>query len=202
VLPAITAFLERRRKLKVNAEKSAVARPWPRKFLGYRRTWHREAKRKIAEPSRARFAEKVRPALRAGRGRSLKRVIEDLNPLLRGWVSYFRRTAVQGVLQELDGWIRHKLRTLRWRPWKRNHTGAENLMRAGLSAARAWRSATNGRGPCCNGGAAHMHAAILSLASTAGDWFRCWILSAAPLAGFMNRRMRNRKSGGVGGRRE
>jgi RNA-directed DNA polymerase len=65
VLPAITAFLERRRKLKVNAEKSAVARPWPRKFLGYRRTWHREAKRKIAEPSRARFAEKVRPALRA-----------------------------------------------------------------------------------------------------------------------------------------
>jgi RNA-directed DNA polymerase len=73
VLPAITAFLERRRKLKVNAEKSAVARPWPRKFLGYRRTWHREAKRKIAEPSRARFVEKVRPALRAGRGRSLKR---------------------------------------------------------------------------------------------------------------------------------
>jgi hypothetical protein len=111
VLPAITAFLERRRKLKVNAEKSAVARPWPRKFLGYRRTWHREAKRKIAEPSRARFAEKVRPALRAGRGRSLKRVIEDLNPLLRGWVSYFRRTAVQGVLQELDGWIRHKLQS-------------------------------------------------------------------------------------------
>ena len=159
VMTAITAFLERRLKLKVNAEKSAVARPWQRKFLGYSMTWHREPKLKIAEPSRARFAEKVRKALRAGRGRSLKRVIEDLNPLLRGWVSYFRLTAVKGVLEELDGWIRHKLRTLLWRQWKRNHTRAQNLMRAGLSEARAWRSATNGRGPWWNGGASHMHAA-------------------------------------------
>lgn len=159
VMRAITAFLERRLKLKVNAEKSAVARPWQRKFLGYSMTWHREPKLKIAEPSRERFAEKVRKALRAGRGRSLKRVIEDLNPLLRGWVSYFRLTAVQGVLEELDGWIRHKLRTLLWRQWKRNHTRAQNLMRAGLSEARAWQSATNGRGPWWNGGASHMHAA-------------------------------------------
>jgi RNA-directed DNA polymerase len=159
VMTAITAFLERRLKLKVNAEKSAVARPWQRKFLGYSMTWHREPKLKIAEPSRERFAEKVRKALRAGRGRSLKRVIDDLNPLLRGWVSYFRLTAVKGVLAELDGWIRHKLRTLLWRQWKRNHTRAQNLMRAGLSEARAWQSATNGRGPWWNGGASHMHAA-------------------------------------------
>jgi RNA-directed DNA polymerase len=159
VMRAITAFLERRLKLKVNAEKSAVARPWQRKFLGYSMTWHREPKLKIAEPSRQRFAEKVRKALRAGRGRSLNQVIEDLNPLWRGWVSYFRLTAVKGVLEELDGWLRHKLRTLLWRQWKRNHTRAQNLMRAGLSEARAWPSATNGRGPWWNGGASHMHAA-------------------------------------------
>jgi hypothetical protein len=101
----------------------------------------------------------VRKALRAGRGRSLKQVIEDLNPLLRGWVSYFRLTEVKGVLEELEGWIRHKLRTLLWRQWKRNHTRAQNLMRAGLHAARAWQSATNGRGPWWNGGASHMNAA-------------------------------------------
>jgi RNA-directed DNA polymerase len=84
VMTLITAFLERRLKLKVNADKSAVARPWQRKFLGYSMTWHRTPKLKIAGPSRQRFAEKVGKALRAGRGRSLKQVIEDLNPLLRG----------------------------------------------------------------------------------------------------------------------
>lgn len=160
VMAAITAFLERRLKLKVNVEKSAVARPWQRKFLGYSMTWHREPKLRIAEPSRQRFAEKVRKALRAGRGRSLKRVIEDLNPLLRGWVSYFRLTEVKGVLEELDGWLRHKLRVLLWRQWKRNYTRAQNLMRAGLSSVRAWQSATNGHGPWWNGGASHMNEAF------------------------------------------
>ena len=159
VMTAITAFLERRLKLKVNADKSAVARPWQRKFLGYSMTWHRQPKLRIAEPSRQRFAEKVRKALRAGRGRNLKRVIEDLNPLLRGWVSYFRLTEVKGVLEELDGWIRHKLRTLLWRQGKRNHTRAQHLMRTGLSEVRAWQSATNGHGPWWNGGASHMNEA-------------------------------------------
>lgn len=160
VMAAITAFLERRLKLKVNADKSAVARPWQRKFLGYSITWHPEPKLRIAAPSRQRFAEKVRKALRAGRGRSLKRLIEDLNPLLRGWVSYFRLTEVTRGLDELDGWIRHKLRTLLWRHWKRSHTRAQNLLRAGLSEKRAWQSATNGRGPWWNGGASHMHEAF------------------------------------------
>jgi RNA-directed DNA polymerase len=159
VMTEITAFLERRLKLKVNAGKSAVARPWQRKFLGYSMTWHREPKLRVAETSRQRFAEKVRKALRAGRGRNLKRVIEDLNPLLRGWVSYFRLSEVKGVLEELDGWIRHKLRTLLWRQWKRNYTRATNLMRAGLRHAQAWQSATNGHGPWWNGGASHMHEA-------------------------------------------
>jgi RNA-directed DNA polymerase len=159
VMAEITGFLERRLKLKVNADKSAVARPWQRKFLGYSMTWHREPKLRIAEPSRKRFAEKARKALRAGRGRSLKQAIEDLNPLLRGWVSYFRLAENKRVLEELDGWIRHKLRTLLWRQWKRNHTRAQNLMRAGLGEARAWQSATNGRGPWWNGGASHMNAA-------------------------------------------
>ena len=159
VMTAITAFLERRLKLKVNADKSAVARPWQRKFLGYSMTWHRQPKLRIAEPSRQRFAEKVRKALRAGRGRNLKRVIEDLNPLLRGWVSYFRLTEVKGVLEELDGWIRHRLRTLLWRQGKRNHTRAQHLMRAGLREVRAWQSATNGHGPWWNGGASHMNEA-------------------------------------------
>jgi len=159
VRAAITVFLERRLKLKVNAEKSAVARPWQRKFLGYSMTWHRQPKLKIAPTSRERFTEKIRKTLRAARGRGLQQVIEQLNPLLRGWMAYFRLTEVKGVLEELDGWLRHKLRTLLWRQWKRNHTRARNLMRAGLDEQRAWQSATNGRGPWWNGDASHMHAA-------------------------------------------
>src|SRR5215831_12015094 len=84
VMAAIREFLEKKLKLKVNADKSAVARPW-RKVLGYSMTWHQQPKRKIAEPSRQRFADKVRKALKSGRSQNLKRVIEEINPLLRGW---------------------------------------------------------------------------------------------------------------------
>ena len=158
-MTAITAFLEQRLKLKVNAAKSAVARPWQRKFLGYSMTWHKKPKLKIAQQSRERFAEKVRKALQEARGKSLKQAVEQLNPQLRGWISYFRLTEVKGVLEELDGWIRHRLRALLWRQWKRNHTRAKNLMRRGLQQQRAWQSATNGHGPWWNSGASHMNEA-------------------------------------------
>ena len=159
VMQAVTAFLEAVLKLKINASKSAVARPWERKFLGYSMTWHKKPKLKIAEASRKRLAEKVRKTMRKARGQSLKQTIEQLNPILRGWTAYFRLTEVKGVLEELDGWIRHKLRTVLWRQWKRVYARAKNLMRAGIDEVRAWRSATNGRGPWWNGGASHMNAA-------------------------------------------
>jgi RNA-directed DNA polymerase len=158
-MQAITAFLEQKLKLKVNASKSAVARPWERKFLGYSMTWHKKPKLKIAPPSRERLTEKIRKTLREARGGSLKQTIERLNPILRGWVAYFRLTEVKGVLEDLDGWIRRKLRVLLWRQWKQVYTRARNLMRAGLGEVRAWQSATNGHGPWWNGGAPHMNAA-------------------------------------------
>jgi group II intron reverse transcriptase/maturase len=159
VMQAVTAFLEAVLKLKINASKSAVARPWERKFLGYSMTWHKKPKLKIAQQSRERLAEKIRETLRKARGQSLQRAIERLNPVLRGWVAYFRLTEVKGVLEVLDGWIRHRLRTLLWRQWKRVYARVKHLMRAGIDEARAWRSATNGRGPWWNGGASHMNAA-------------------------------------------
>lgn len=159
VMAEITAFLEQKLKLKVNADKSAVARPWQRKFLGYSVSWHRKPKLKIAPSSRQRLTEKIRQTLRGARGQSLRQVIAQLNPLLRGWVAYFRLTEEKGVLEEFDGWIRRKLRALLWRHWKRGHTRARNLKRAGLDQARAWPSATHGRGPWWNGGRSHMNAA-------------------------------------------
>jgi RNA-directed DNA polymerase len=160
VRQAITTFLEQRLKLRVNAAKSAVARPWERKFLGYSMTWHRKPKLKIATQSRQRLAEKIRLALRRGRGQSMQQVIKWLNPVLRGWMAYFRLTEVKKVLEELDGWLRHKLRTLLWRQWKRVFTRARNLMKAGIDKVRAWKSATNGRGPWWNSGASHMNHAF------------------------------------------
>jgi group II intron reverse transcriptase/maturase len=155
----ITEFLEKKLALQVNCDKSAWARPWERKFLGYSLTCQVEARLKIAPESLKRLHQKLREQLRAGRGRSLAATISELNPLLRGWMSYFRLTEVKGVLEELDGWVRRKLRALLWRQWKRVITRARALMKRGLVRARAWQSATNGRGAWWNAGASHMNAA-------------------------------------------
>ena len=145
VRQSITAFLEQRLKLKVNAAKSAVARPWEGKFLGYSMTWHKKAKLKIASQSRQRLAEKIRLAFRRGRGQSMQPVMERLNSVLRGWMAYFRLSEVKNVLEELDGWLRRRLRTLLWRQWKRVYRRALNRMKAGIDKDRAWKSATHGR---------------------------------------------------------
>jgi RNA-directed DNA polymerase len=137
--------------LKVNAEESAVARPWERKFLGYTLTWHRESRLKVAVSSVQRLKEKLREIFRRGRGRNLAKLIEEeLTPLLRGWMNYFRLAEVKGTFDELDGWIRRKLRGLIWRQWKRPFTRLQGLMQRGLANAQALKSAMNGRGPWWN----------------------------------------------------
>ena len=161
VLKSLTTFLEQRLRLKVNAEKSAVARPWERKFLGYSFTSQREARLKVASASVQRLKEKLREIFRRGRGRNLGKLIEEeLTPLLRGWLNYFRLAEVKGIFDELDSWIRRKLRNLIWRKWKRPFTRATKLMQRGLAKAQALKSAANGRGPWWNAGAAHMNAAF------------------------------------------
>lgn len=161
VMKSLTRFLERRLRLRVNAEKSAVARPWERKFLGYTLTWHRQSRLKVAASSVQRLKEKLREIFRRGRGRNLGKLIADeLTPLLRGWMNYFRLAEVKGVFEELDGWIRRKLRGVIWRQWKRPFTRVQRLRQRGLAEVQAWKSATNGRGPWWNAGASHMHAAF------------------------------------------
>jgi RNA-directed DNA polymerase len=157
VMSGVRTFLEGALKLRVNTEKSAVARPWERKFLGFSVTAQRETRLRIAAASVQRLTQKVRDLMRAGRGRSLARTIEDLNPLLRGWINYFRLTESKAVLEELDSWMRRRLRCLLWRQWRRPATRARNLRALGLSAERARLSAGNGHGPWWNAGASHMN---------------------------------------------
>src|ERR1041384_2978062 len=161
VKESITKFLEKRLRLKVNEEKSAIGRPWERKFLGYSMTWHREPRLKVADNSVKRLKEKLREILRQGRGRNIgQQIEEELTPLLRGWMNYFRLAEVKGIFEELDSWIRRKLRCVIWRQWKRIFARAKGMMKRGLDKDRAVRSAKNGRGPWWNAGASHMNAAF------------------------------------------
>jgi group II intron reverse transcriptase/maturase len=160
VMASVTRFLADTLKLTVNIAKSAVAPPWKRKFLGYSLTWHKAPKLKIAPTSLKRLEDKIREVFKGARGRSLTTVIAELNPILRGWMAYFKLTETKRALEELDGWIRHKLRCILWRQWKRPYTRAKNLMKAGLTEERAWRSACNQRGPWWNSGASHMNQAF------------------------------------------
>jgi group II intron reverse transcriptase/maturase len=159
VMDSLKRYLERKLRLRVNEAKSAVARPWQRTFLGYSMTSHTKPKLTVARSSVQRFKEKVRGLIRKGKGLNIGSVIMELQPFLRGWVAYFKLAEAKNVFEELDGWIRRKLRCLLWRQWKRVYPRARRLMQRGIAEARAWQSATNGRGPWWNSGASHMNEA-------------------------------------------
>jgi RNA-directed DNA polymerase len=160
VLASLEGFLTKRLRLRVNREKSAVARPWQRKFLGYTVTTHRTPKLRVAPQSVARLKMRLRLQLRAGRGRSLRQTLADLKPRLRGWVGYFRLADVVSSFDQVDTWLRRRLRCIIWRQWQRPRTRAAELRRRGLDATRARLSAYNGHGPWWNAGASHMQAAV------------------------------------------
>jgi RNA-directed DNA polymerase len=160
VKESITEFLAKRLKLKVNEEKSAVDRPWTRKFLGYSMTAGKEPRLKVAPESEARMRLKLKEIFRRGRGWSIGRTIEELKRLLTGWSNYFKLSEVKAAFERLDQWIRRRLRCILWRQWKRTYTRAKNLMKRGLDKDRALKSAMNGRGPWWNAGASHMNHAF------------------------------------------
>ena len=104
-------------------------------------------------PETADRTDQHQTILQGARGRNLSHTIQQLNQVLRGWAAYFKLTEIKRVLEELDGWIRRKLRCILWRQWKRVYTRATNLMKAGVTEERAFRSACNQRGAWWNSGA-------------------------------------------------
>jgi len=160
VMASLEDFLKKRLRLKVNREKSAVGRPWKRKFLGYRTTTNRKPKLKPDPTSVKRLKLKLKELFRRGRGWSLARTIRELNPILRGWGNYYRLADVEGVFEELDQWVRRRLRLLLWRQWKRPRTRAKELQKRGLDQDRAKISAYNGRGPWWNAASRHLNQGV------------------------------------------
>jgi len=160
VMAGVERFLNQRLKLTLNREKSRVAGSWMCDYLGYGMSWHQQPKLRVATMSLRRLRDRLRELLRGARGRKMANVIERINPVLRGWAGYFKLTQGKRAMEQLDGWIRHKLRCIVWRQWKQPSTRARNLMRLGLDEGRACKSASNGRGPWWSSGASHMNQAL------------------------------------------
>ena len=160
VMAGVERFLNQRLKLTLNREKSRVARPWVCDYLGYGMSRHQQPRLRVATMSLGRLHDRLRDLLRGARGHKMANVIERINPVLRGWAGYFKLSQSKRPLEEIDGWVRRKLRCVVWRQWKRPSTRARNLKRLGLSEARACKSAFNGRGPWWSSGASHMNQAL------------------------------------------
>jgi len=145
--------------LTVNEAKSAVASVFQRKFLGYS-FWVApggKVKRRVADKAKATFKQRVRQLTRRSGGRSLEQVVERLRCYVLGWKGYFRLADTPGVWKELDKWIRHRMRAIQLKQWRRGRTAYRELLARGASPDAACMVAGNYRHLWRNSGQAlHM----------------------------------------------
>jgi RNA-directed DNA polymerase len=146
VMKSITRFLEKKLKLKVNEQKSAVGSPNTRKFLGFSFTFGDHIKRRIAPQALEKFKVRVRAITKRNRGVKLEYIIFELNRYLRGWYGYFGFCETPSVLNILNGWIRHRLRSLLWKRWKTPRNRRRELRARGVYGSHL-KTASSGKGP-------------------------------------------------------
>jgi RNA-directed DNA polymerase len=198
VMQSLTAFITRRLKLKINAQKSAVARPVERKFLGFSFTSGTEPRRRIAPKAITRFKRKARQLTRRTRGISIEQMVKELSTYLRGWRSYFGFCQTPTVLRNLDSWIHRRLRAVLWKQWKRGRKRFAELRQCGVREELAAKAAGSVRGPWR---LAHSPALAIALPNTYFDALGLLRLVDPATLNPPNRRMRTRMSGGVAGAR-
>ncbi len=136
-----------RLRLRVNEAKSAVARPWDRKFLGYS-FWNAgggEVRRRVAPKALAAMKGRVRQITARNGGRSMQTVIAELRSYLTGWKQYFRLAETPRLLSDLDEWLRHRLRLVQLKQWKRGNTVYREMKRLGANEDAARQVAGNSR---------------------------------------------------------
>jgi len=133
--------------LRVNESKTAVAPVWGRKFLGYcfRAAPQGTVKRAVAAQALQTLRERIRQLTRRTRGRSLAQIAKDLSGYVPGWKAYFRLAQTPTVMRELDEWLRHRLRAVQLKQWRRGTTMFRELRRLGASVDLAARIAGNAR---------------------------------------------------------
>ena len=147
VLASVSRFLTGKLKLTVNSEKSAVARPWERKFLGFSFSRDRQPKRRIAWKAAQRFKQRVRELTRRTRGISLRCMAKELSQYLWGWRAYFGQCQTPSVLEGFDKWIRRRLRSVIWKQWQRFRTRYRQLRKRGVERRLAFQTAKSNHGP-------------------------------------------------------
>jgi RNA-directed DNA polymerase len=147
VMESITRFITSRLKLKVNQQKSAVARPWERKFLGFSFTSADAPKRRIAPKAVDRFKGRIRELTQRTRGVSTERMAEELARYLRGWIGYFGKCETPSVLYRLEQWFRHRLRSAIWKQWKWGPVRFAELRKRGVGKDLAAQTAGSAHGP-------------------------------------------------------
>ena len=147
VMESVTRFITHRLKLKVNQAKSAVAQPRQRKFLGFSFTGEREPRRRIAPKASARFKERIREQTRRTHSISLPQMVKEITTYLRGWLGYFGDCQTPSVLRSLETWLRRRLRSVVWKPWKRGRTRYRKLRQRGVGKDLAAQTAGSPQGP-------------------------------------------------------
>ncbi len=147
VMESVSHFIERKLKLRVNREKSAVARPGKRSFLGFSFTGGKEPRRRIAPKALGRVKARIRVLTGRTRGVSLEEMTKGLSVYLRGWVGYFGFCQTPSVLAGLDSWIRRRLRCFVWKQWKRGRVRYAELRKRNVGKDLAAKTAGSAHGP-------------------------------------------------------
>ena len=134
-------------RLKINESKSAVASVFGRKFLGYS-LWVAKGgaiKRRVASKAINAYKQRVRQLTRGMGGKSMAEVVEKLKLYVNGWKAYFKLADTPRVWLALDEWMRHRLRAIQLKQWKRGSTMYRELLKLGASEDVAKRVAGNSR---------------------------------------------------------
>ncbi len=148
VMESVSRFIEKKLRLKINRQKSAVGRPWDRKYLGFCMTNSRKApKIRIHWKTIKRFKERVRKITARRRGRSISQLIRELNTFTRGWWNYYGITESYNRLRPLAHWIRRRLRAVIWKHWKNRRTRVRELLKRGVTRNYAVTTGCARKGP-------------------------------------------------------
>lgn len=146
VMLSVIHFVEGKLKLKVNRDKSAVDRPWKRKFLGFSFLPDKQATIRLAPKTIKRFKDKIRELTSRTKPMPMEERIESLNRYLMGWIGYFKLATAKEHCRELDKWIRRRLRMCLWKQWKRVRTRIRKLRSLGVSEKYVFIMANSRRG--------------------------------------------------------
>lgn len=152
-LENIVPYIEEKLFLKVNREKTKVAHISKIKYLGYAFYRYRgRCRLRVHSKSIAKMKNKVRELTARSNGWGNEYRVYKLTQFVRGWTNYFALADMRKLLIETDEWLRHKIRTIYWKQWKKVKTKFTNLKKLGVERKNAWLCANMRNGHWFCGG--------------------------------------------------